>query len=86
LSKKELNELIREIEATIRSAKKITRMVYQLAFIALNGGVESDKAFELLHKMVEYNLIPRWYMEKVMKDVERWMKYRYRRFLEREEE
>jgi len=58
--------------ATVDLAKRIDRLVYQLAFIATSQGPLAELADKLLDAMVAKGLVSSGYVAKAMDDVRRW--------------
>ncbi len=72
-----MNSVIREAEQVVRKAKKLMRIVYQLAFVALSDTPYSGEAVRLLAKFVERGIITSAQLSKVLNDVQRWKERRY---------
>jgi hypothetical protein len=69
--------IIREAERIIRRARRLTRTLYQLAYVALSDSPFANEALQLLTKFVENNIITNNQLNKILQDVERWKQRRY---------
>ncbi len=72
-----MDSVIREAEQVVRRAKRLTKIVYQLAFVALSDTPYSSEAIRLLAKFVEKGIITNAQMSKILNDVQRWKERRY---------
>lgn len=78
--------IVKEAERIIRRARRLTRTLYQLAYIALSDSPFSNDALEILTKFVENNIITNNQLNKILQDVERWKERRYAEYSSNEVE
>jgi hypothetical protein len=69
--------IIREAERIIRRARRLSKTLYQLAYVALSDSPYANEALQLLTKFVENRIITNDQLNKILQDVERWKERRY---------
>lgn len=72
-----MDSVIKEAELIVRRAKKVMRIAYQLAYIALSDTPYSSEAVRLLAKFVEKGIITSAQLNKILNDVQKWKERRY---------
>ncbi len=78
--------IIREAERIIRRARRLSKTLYQLAYVALSDSPYANEALQLLTKFVENRIITNDQLNKILQDVERWKERRYAEYSNNEVE
>ena len=65
-------DIVNHAEMLVDLAKRIDRLVYQLAFVATSQGPLADIAGRLLDTMAQQGLVTKGYVAKAIEDVRRW--------------
>jgi len=73
-----LKELEKRASEIVKIAKKKSKLIYQLAFVATSELPESDEAYKILLEMVKMGMLSEKTLKKVIDQVSRWRIIRYR--------
>ena len=65
----ELDEVFRKAEELVKRAKKVDKILYQLAFVARSMSPLSEEAEKLLDELVELRVITKGQKAKALEDV-----------------
>lgn len=65
----ELDEVFRKAEELVKRAKKVDKILYQLAFVARSMSPLSDEAEKLLDELVKLGVITKGQKAKALEDV-----------------
>jgi hypothetical protein len=75
---RKLKELEKRASEIVKIAKKKSKLIYQLAFVATSELPESDEAYKILLEMIKMGMISEKTLKKVIDQVSRWRIIRYR--------
>ena len=74
----ELERWVREARKMVKKWREMDKVFYQLAFIATGNGPGAVEAIRKLREAVEKGFLTEEQMKKILRDVERWRKYRFK--------
>jgi len=75
---KKIKEIEKRANEIIKIAKRKSKLIYRLAFVATSDLPESEEAYRLLLEMVKMGMLSAKSLKKIIDQVSRWRVIRYR--------